>query len=59
MKLMNGDFIGPCNLGNPSEYTILQLAQAVQQAINPSVPLVFRDLPSDDPKRRQPDITCV
>ncbi|MBD2088450.1 SDR family oxidoreductase [Microcoleus sp. FACHB-1515] len=57
MRLMNGDFIGPVNLGNPDEYTILQLAQAVQQMVNPDVPLKFEPLPQDDPRRRKPDIT--
>lgn len=57
MRLMNGDYIGPVNLGNPDEYTILQLAQAVQQMVNPDVPLKFEPLPQDDPRRRKPDIT--
>lgn len=55
--LMNGDFIGPVNLGNPDEYTILQLASTIQAMINLDVPLVFKPLPQDDPKQRQPDIT--
>lgn len=57
IRLMNGNFIGPVNLGNPDEYTILQLAQAVQQMVNPDVPIDFRPLPQDDPRRRKPDIT--
>ncbi len=57
MRLMNGDYTGPVNLGNPDEYTILQLAQAVQQMVNPDVPLKFEPLPQDDPRRRKPDIT--
>ncbi|MEO0539652.1 MAG: UDP-glucuronic acid decarboxylase family protein [Cyanobacteria bacterium P01_A01_bin.105] len=57
MRLMNGDFIGPVNLGNPDEYTILQLAQTVQDMVNPDAELKFEPLPQDDPKRRQPDIT--
>jgi UDP-glucuronate decarboxylase len=57
IRLMNGDYIGPVNLGNPGEYTILQLAQAVQNMINPDAQIKFEALPSDDPRRRQPDIT--
>ncbi|MEH2459752.1 UDP-glucuronic acid decarboxylase family protein [Nostoc sp.] len=57
IRLMNGEYIGPVNLGNPGEYTILQLAQAVQNMINPDAQIKFESLPSDDPRRRQPDIT--
>ena len=57
MRLMNGDHIGPINLGNPGEYTILQLAETIQGMINPEVPLQFKPLPKDDPTRRKPDIT--
>ncbi len=57
MSLMNGDYIGPVNLGNPDEYTILELAQAVQNQINPEAKIKFEPLPSDDPRRRRPDIT--
>ena len=57
IRLMNGDYIGPLNLGNPGEYTILELAQSVQKMINPDAELKFEPLPQDDPRRRQPDIT--
>jgi UDP-glucuronate decarboxylase len=57
MRLMNSDHLGPVNLGNPEEYTILQLAQTVQQMINPDVEIQFKPLPQDDPRRRRPDIT--
>ena len=57
MRLMNGDFIGPVNLGNPDEYKILELAQVIQGMINPEAELVYKPLPEDDPKQRQPDIT--
>ena len=57
MRLMNNDHIGPINLGNPDEYTILQLAQAVQKMINPDGEIIFKPLPQDDPRRRRPDIT--
>jgi UDP-glucuronate decarboxylase len=57
MRLMNGDYIGPVNLGNPDEYTILQLAQTVQNLVNPDAAIKFEPLPQDDPRRRKPDIT--
>jgi UDP-glucuronate decarboxylase len=57
IRLMNGDYIGPVNLGNPDEYTILQLAQTIQTMINPDVDLVYKPLPQDDPQRRKPDIS--
>jgi UDP-glucuronate decarboxylase len=57
MGLMNGDNIGPMNLGNPGEYTILQLAQKIQEMVNPGAEIIYKPLPQDDPKQRQPDIT--
>ncbi|AFY38253.1 UDP-glucuronate decarboxylase [[Leptolyngbya] sp. PCC 7376] len=57
IRLMEGDYIGPVNLGNPGEYTILQLAETIQKMINPDAELIFEPLPQDDPKKRQPDIT--
>ncbi|HCQ22124.1 MAG: UDP-glucuronic acid decarboxylase family protein [Aphanizomenon sp.] len=57
MRLMNGEHTGPINLGNPDEYTILELAQAVQNLINANAEIKFEPLPADDPRRRRPDIT--
>ena len=57
IRLMNGDYIGPVNLGNQDEYTILELASEVQKQINPKAELQFEPLPQDDPRRRRPDIT--
>jgi UDP-glucuronate decarboxylase len=57
MRLMNQDFIGPVNIGNQGEYTILQLAQTIQEMVNPDAELIYKPLPADDPKQRQPDIT--
>jgi UDP-glucuronate decarboxylase len=57
IRLMNGEHTGPINLGNPDEYTILELAQAVQTLINPDAKIKFEPLPADDPRRRRPDIT--
>ncbi|GAB5361876.1 hypothetical protein AAMO2058_000750600 [Amorphochlora amoebiformis] len=57
MSLMNGNHVGPINIGNPGEYTILQLAQTITNIVDPSAKIIFKELPSDDPKRRKPDIT--
>ncbi|MDJ1176632.1 UDP-glucuronic acid decarboxylase family protein [Roseofilum capinflatum] len=57
MRLMNGDHVGPVNLGNPDEYTILELAEKIQQKINPDAEIQYKPLPADDPRQRQPDIT--
>jgi UDP-glucuronate decarboxylase len=57
MQLMNSDYVGPVNLGNPGEFTILQLAETVREMINPNLEIKFEPLPQDDPKRRKPDIT--
>jgi UDP-glucuronate decarboxylase len=57
IKLMNGDRTGPINLGNPEEYTILELAQKIRNIVNPDQEIIFKPLPQDDPRRRKPDIT--
>ncbi|MCL1463678.1 UDP-glucuronic acid decarboxylase family protein [Argonema galeatum] len=57
MRLMNGEHTGPINLGNPDEYTILELAQKIQQMVNPDAEIKYEPLPQDDPRQRQPDIT--
>lgn len=57
IRLMNGDYIGPVNLGNQDEYTISQLATEVQKLINPHAEVKYEPLPQDDPRRRRPDIT--
>ncbi len=53
------DFTGPVNLGNPGEFTIRQLAEKVIALTGSKSELVFRPLPSDDPRQRQPDITLA
>ncbi len=57
VKLMNSDYPYPVNIGNPGEYTIAQLASTIQEMINPESKVIFQPLPSDDPRRRRPDIT--
>jgi UDP-glucuronate decarboxylase len=49
--------LGPVNLGNPKEFTMLELAQAVQAEVGMVTPIQYRPLPVDDPKQRCPDIT--
>ena len=53
------DFTGPVNLGNPGEFTMLELAEKVIKKIGGKSKIVFRPLPSDDPKMRCPDITIA
>ena len=52
-------FIGPVNIGNPGEFTILELAQKVIELTGSKSKIVFRPLPQDDPKQRQPDISLA
>tara|TARA_Y100000294_G_scaffold60459_1_gene57168 strand:- start:265 stop:666 length:402 start_codon:yes stop_codon:yes gene_type:complete len=56
---LDNDFTGPLNLGNPDEYTIQELAEIIVKLTNSRSSLIFKDLPSDDPKRRRPDITLA
>jgi UDP-glucuronate decarboxylase len=51
------DVSGPINIGNPGEFTILELAQLVVELTNSNSSIEFRTLPSDDPKQRKPDIS--
>ena len=53
------DFTGPVNIGNPGEFTMLELAQKVIELTGTKSKLVFMPLPSDDPKQRKPDITLA
>ena len=53
------DFIGPVNLGNPGEFTILQLAELTLELVGSQSKLVFEPLPEDDPTQRQPDISLA
>ncbi|KAF8680651.1 hypothetical protein HU200_045681 [Digitaria exilis] len=57
MKLMEGDHVGPFNLGNPGEFTMLELAKVVQDTIDPNARIEFRPNTADDPHKRKPDIT--
>ena len=61
VRMMNSEdgFTGPVNLGNPSEFTMLQLAENVLRLSGSSSRLVFLPLPEDDPHQRQPDISLA
>jgi UDP-glucuronate decarboxylase len=55
--LFEGSRTGPINLGNPDEFTMLELAEHVLKLTSSKSRLVFKDLPIDDPRQRQPDIS--
>jgi UDP-glucuronate decarboxylase len=61
IRLMDSpaDFTGPVNLGNPTEFTIRELAEKVVKLVRSRSRLEFRPLPADDPKQRRPDITLA
>ena len=61
VKMMNNEkgFLGPVNLGNPREFTIKELAQKIIDAVGSKSKIVYKELPEDDPKQRQPDITLA
>jgi UDP-glucuronate decarboxylase len=61
VRLMNSDpaFLGPVNIGNPGEFTMIELAKQVIALTNSSSKLVHRPLPSDDPRQRRPDISLA
>jgi len=53
------DFTGPVNVGNPTEFTMLQLAETVLRLTASTSKLIFRPLPQDDPRQRKPDISLA
>ena len=61
VRLMNtpDDVTGPVNIGNPKEYTIMELAELIIELTGSKSQIRFEKLPSDDPKKRQPDITLA
>ncbi|MGK0412993.1 MAG: UDP-glucuronate decarboxylase [Polaribacter sp.] len=61
IRLMNSrdGFTGPVNIGNPNEFTILELAQKVIELTGSSSKIIYQPLPSDDPMQRQPDISLA
>jgi len=61
LRLMDSrpDFTGPVNIGNPKEFTMLELAEQVLKKVGGHSRLAFRPLPSDDPRQRQPEISLA
>jgi dTDP-glucose 4,6-dehydratase len=59
IALSESGYHQPVNVGNPDEYTLLQLAQAVIEVTNSSSEIVYEALPTDDPQVRQPDTTLA
>ena len=56
IALMDGENTGPLNIGNPVEFTMLELAEKIKLVVNPEATVVFKDNTADDPARRRPDI---
>lgn len=59
MMATREDFTGPVNVGNPNEFTIKELAEHIIELTGTKSKLIFKDLPSDDPMQRQPDISLA
>src|SRR5690606_4755994 len=59
LRLLLSDHVGPVNIGNPEEVTMLELAQAVQDVTGSHPGIVFQPAPADDPKVRRPDTTLA
>jgi len=61
IRMMNtgDDFFGPVNLGNPIEFTMLELAKVILELTGSKSKIIFLPLPADDPLQRQPDITLA
>ncbi len=61
IRMMNApdDFTGPCNIGNPTEFTVRELAEQVLELTGSKSKIIYEPLPQDDPTRRQPDITLA
>lgn len=53
------DFTGPVNMGNPGEFTMIELAELILKLVGGSSMITFKPLPQDDPKQRQPDISLA
>lgn len=59
LLVLKGDYNQPLNIGNPGEFTMVELAQTVRDVVGSASPIVFKSLPEDDPKQRRPDISKV
>ncbi len=59
MMASRDEFTGPVNIGNPGEYTIMQLAREIIRLTGSHSGIIMKPLPSDDPMQRQPDISLA
>ncbi|GMV64717.1 MAG: SDR family oxidoreductase [Candidatus Omnitrophica bacterium] len=59
LRLAASDYSGPVNIGNPDEFTILELAEKLSELVGKQLPIKFSELPTDDPRQRKPDITLA
>ncbi len=59
MALLDSKLTGPVNIGNPDERTVLELARLVLEITGSASTIVYKELPTDDPTRRCPDITVA
>jgi nucleoside-diphosphate-sugar epimerase len=59
LALLESEHAGPVNIGNPHEFTMLELADAVREVVGKDLPVVFEALPTDDPQQRRPDISLA
>ena len=58
-KILDKEYVGPINIGNPNETTILELCQLIIELTNSSSSFIFSKLPKDDPLKRKPDISLA
>lgn len=59
IKVSESDILGPINLGNPNEFTLLELAEKIAKSLGVELKIEFSDLPQDDPQQRKPDINLA
>jgi nucleoside-diphosphate-sugar epimerase len=59
LALLECDYVGPVNIGNPNEFTVTELAELVLETTGSSSEIVYERLPVDDPAQRQPDLTLA
>ena len=59
LALLDSDYVGPVNIGNDIEFTMLELAEQVKEVTNSDSDIVFEPLPQDDPTQRKPDLTLA
>lgn len=58
-RLLHSNYAGPVNIGNPSEITIKEFAEEILKLTGANQKVIYKPLPTDDPKQRQPDITLA